>query len=198
MDLINESDAPANCSVKLILLRADPATQALREVRRTESHKILLPPNARVGLRVVEPLIPGSCCVEYEVSVNGEPLASGRFEFDSVGPYRVAVQSYWLAKEAALVHVEPLTPAALAAAKTGQVRFKLLDATGGKVLFETKPAAWDRVRGSDENEPPQIFARDLISLKGQPPGNYRILVEILNLQEGRQITANLVLPFIVP
>lgn len=198
MDLINESNSPATCDVRLILRRTDPATKASREIKRVESQKVVLPPNTRLGFRVAEPLIYGGCSVEYEVTVNGEPLAANRFEFDSAGPYRVTIQSCWLAKDAVRVHVEPLTPAALASVKTERICFKILNATDHSCLYTSKSSLWRVEPGTDENEPPRIFVEELLSFKGHPPGNYLIQVEILGGGQGTTTTAQLRLPVAIP
>jgi len=86
LDLVNESDKPVVCDVRLVLFRDD------KEVRRTERQQVQIPAHARHGFRVAESLAYGRCRVEYEVRVNGSVFASDRSEFQAAGPYRLRLR----------------------------------------------------------------------------------------------------------
>jgi hypothetical protein len=178
VDLVNDGDQPAACSVKLRLLSENPATGEWKEVRKTEAPSVLLPPRSRAGFRVFEPPAAGRFRVEYEAHARGRPLARDRLEFESPGPWEVSLRPFFLSREGVVVRVARTTPPD--GAGPHGFRFTLADPRSGKPLAssdESRPCAdAEAVAGI----PPREIVEGFLSFKGRPPGTYRIVVEVLS------------------
>ena len=175
-DLVNTNDRPVICDVRMVLQRAEPGSGTLREAGRTEREHVALPARSRQGFRVAEPLTYGDCRVDYAVKVDGAALAEGRLEFHSVGPYRLEVRPWYLLADAVQATVVVLRPDA------GQAhfRFKLLDARGRRVLYQTDEYE-RRVEDSPYVKPGggRVTAETLVRIGGRRPGRYVIEVDVL-------------------
>jgi len=178
IDLVNGSNKAITCDVRLSLRRQEAANNVFREIDCLERKSVTLPAQTRQGFRVAERRAYGRCRVSCDVSINGRPFCSRRFDFVASGPLRIWTKPYFLLHNAVLVTVEPLDPALL----NSHFRFKLLDRRTGKTLFQTEH--YDLVVKKNPNVPNGETARvqAIVSFKGHPPGNYTVLVEMLRKQ----------------
>lgn len=190
MDLVNAGENPVTCAVKLVLRRPDASTDDWKEIQKTEAAAIILPAHSRAGFRVKEPLVCGRRRVEYEVLVQGQPFARSQFEFTATGPYEVFLRPFFLLREGVYVRV---VGRAAGRASGGErispekYRFKLVNPRSGAVLAQS-----DEFRVCKDTEaigdvPPRPIVEGFLSFKGQPPGEYRIEVEVRS-PEGAPLT----------
>lgn len=180
IDVVNESNGSIICDVRLSLQRQEAADNVFREIDGLGRKGVTLPPQARRGFRVSERRTYGRCRVSCDVTVNGRPLCSRRFDFAASGPLRIWTKPYFLLHNAVLVTVEALDPALL----NSRFRFRLLDRRTRKTLFETEQ--YDLVVEKNPNvlngETRRV--QGILSLEGHPPGEYTVVVEMLR-EQGR-------------
>jgi hypothetical protein len=176
IDLVNSRKNAVTCDVTMILQRASGET-SFAEVARTERKAVSLPPGARAGFRVSEPLTFGRCRVDVSVKIDGQTLDERRIEFAAAGPYRITTRPYLLGQNAILVRVENLMPAE---ARSQRYRVKLVTLDGKTIL--SKSNAFRQIPNtstlSKDDRP--TCAETLLSFGDTAPaGDYRVELDVL-------------------